>query len=627
MHKENNSILLVSMPFAGIEIPSIQLALLESYLKERNVNIQTRHLYLKAAEFYGLNNYNYLIYPPNDSYTAQMAYSRYVFPDHYQKNEQKLKNYFNKKSKEDFSFENYIEKTDIFYNWALKNISWENFDIVGFTLNYGQFLPSLAIAKQIKEVDPSKKIILGGSRTVGILGRNTLKSFPFIDYIVSGDGEESLHTLALDSNDPKDVPNLIYRQNNEIKYNEPQNVDINNLPLPDYTSFYQELQTLNPEIQQYFIYNGRFPLEISRGCWWNKCTFCNLNIQHKKYREKNVDKIVKELSFLSDTYKALSFQIIGNTLPIKDLQLLCETIINLGKDFTFYAEARADHMKKEDYRFLSKAGFIHIQTGVESFSPSYLKKMNKGAKTIENIAAIIHCQENKIKNHYNFIVGYPNEEDTDFEETKQITNLFKSYLDPPQICFLKVMHGSSIQQNPYEYNIENLEYSEIDKLMFPLDILQNGINFVYDFQTDIPVDTDRWEQLINFWIGERHQRKIDAVNSQAEIDKLIFYYKDGGQFLKIFDKRQKENIAVYNLDQNERKIFLDCKDVITIEKIKEKNQDLSENKILEILKSFEEAGIIFREYDSFLSLPLSYNTLYNNIEQSKKHEKTLYETA
>ena len=132
MHTESKSVLLVSMPFAGIDIPSIQLGVLESYLRERDVDIQTVHLYLNAAEIYGLRNYAQLIYPPNDSYTAQMIFSKYVFPEHYEKNQEKLKEYFSK-THQGFTFEEYSNKTDLFYNWFFENINWQDFDIIGFT--------------------------------------------------------------------------------------------------------------------------------------------------------------------------------------------------------------------------------------------------------------------------------------------------------------------------------------------------------------------------------------------------------------------------------------------------------------------------------------------------------------
>jgi len=50
MHTDSKNVLLISMPYAGTNIPSIQLAVLEGYLKERDIHIKTRHLYLKATE-------------------------------------------------------------------------------------------------------------------------------------------------------------------------------------------------------------------------------------------------------------------------------------------------------------------------------------------------------------------------------------------------------------------------------------------------------------------------------------------------------------------------------------------------------------------------------------------------
>ena len=198
MHNDQKNVLIISLPFAGTIIPSIQLPILEGYLKERNINIKTKHLYLKAAEFYGLENYNFLIYPPNDSYSAQMVFSKFVFPEFWEKNEEKFRDYFNKKVSRtrhignNFTFKSYVQKTEKFYNWVIENVNLKPYDIIGFTLNYGQFLPSLAIAKKTKKLYPEKKIIFGGSRVVNRLGIKILESFNYVDFIVSGDGEDAL---------------------------------------------------------------------------------------------------------------------------------------------------------------------------------------------------------------------------------------------------------------------------------------------------------------------------------------------------------------------------------------------------------------------------------------------------
>ncbi len=619
MHTESKNILLISMPFAGTVIPSIQLAILEEYLKERNIKIKTRHLYVKAAEFYGLNNYNLLIYPPNDSYTAQMVFSKYVFPEHWQKTESKFREYFsevllkNKEIEKQFTFDIYVQQTDKFYNWVLENIGWQSYDIIGFTLNYGQLLSSLAIAKKIKESSPDKKIIFGGSRITDLLGVKLLESFAYVDFVVSGDGEDALYRLASDYQNYESIPRLMYVKGNEVIWNESDSVvDINCLPIPSYFSFYEELMSASSEVQQYYYYNGRLPIEISRGCWWNQCSFCNLNIQHKKYREKNIDRIIEEIQALSNKYKILDFQIIGNTLPKTEYQTLFEKLKQLGKDFTFVAEARAGQLKSRDYILMKEAGFTTIQTGIESFSQHYLKKMNKGARVIDNIAALKFCKENGIINRYNLIIDYPNEESVDFEETKKNIQLFKQYLDPPQICYLRVLFGSPIHRNPEQFNIQQLEYAPIDELMYPQEFLEKGFNFVYGFKRKQELDKNEWVGLLDEWKKERELLDIDGIKKQTMIDKLIFYFVDGGTFVKIYDKRDSKNIRIYVLDELERNILLSCTDVISYNNLTEQFPDVPDDKIDSILKTFEQSGIIFHEDNFYLSLPLrSNNKLVN----------------
>ena len=326
MPGESKSVLIISMPYASIDIPSIQLSILDGYLKERDVAVKTYHLYLKAAEFYGINNYNRIILPPNDSYTAQMVFSKYVFPDHWNTYINFFKKYYQDAASQDnnlshlLSFEEYVGKTDEFFNWAIRNTEWQKYDIIGFSLNYGQFLPSLAFAKYIKEQSPEKKIVFGGSRTTGILGKRILSSFDYIDYIVSGDGEDTLYYLATNQVSVGMIPGLIYKKDNEIIWNDSNNnIDINDNPCPSFDSFYTALKASSGEIQQFFNYYGRLPIEISRGCWWNRCTFCNLNLQYPLYREKNIDKIANEIGTLSNKYRYYHF---------KSLEIPCQNTIS-----------------------------------------------------------------------------------------------------------------------------------------------------------------------------------------------------------------------------------------------------------------------------------------------------------
>lgn len=629
MHKDYKTVLILALPFAGVTIPSIQLPILESYLTERDINIKTRHLYLKAAEFYGLENYNFLINSPNDSYTAQMVFVKYVFPDHWATNEYKFREYFEKQISEakdineEFTFEKYVQLTDYFYNWTIETVEWRYYDFVGFSLNYGQFLPSLAIAKKIKELNPEKKIIFGGSRTINEIGIKTLEAFEYVDFIVSGEGEETLYRLASDFQNHKFIPNLIYRAGEEIIWNKSDDfIDLNNLPFLSFSSFYSELTSTYEDLQQYFHLYGRIPIEISRGCWWNQCSFCNLKAYHKRYREKDFDRLIEEIIFLSNEYKVLTFQLLGNTLPKKNYRVLFEKLRECGRDFTFYVEARAGNLKSEDYTLLKNAGFSTIQTGIETFSRHYLEKINKGVHVIDNIAALKFCKENDIKNSYNIIINYPNEEEIDFEETKKNVQLFKQFLDPPNISHFVVSFGSPIYENPAIFNVELLEYTSIDKLMFPIEYLEKGLSFFYSYKEKSVICENEWGQFVKDWRDEREKLQMIGLKTQKDIDKLIFYFVDGVEFIKIYDKRNNENTIIYILNKLERDIFLSCIDVIAFQELREKFQYVSEDKLLEILQSFVKNGIVFREDERFLSLPLRYGLITS--QNSKKGLESLF---
>jgi ribosomal peptide maturation radical SAM protein 1 len=610
MHENKQSVLLVAMPFAGISIPSVQLSVLEGYCRQHGVTIQTRNLYLKAAEMYGLQNYHALIYPPNDSYTAQMVFSKYVFPEHWKNNEQKFKDYYTTHATQNkeislFSFEEYVQRTDLFYQWTIDHVDWRSFDIIGFTLNYGQLLPSLAIAKKIKELSPEKKIIFGGSRTVGELGMNVLRAFGYVDFIVSGEGEEALVRLASEPENYGSIPRLIYRAGDEIIWNKSEEcVNLNNGPMPSYDQFYQELATTSVDIQQFFQYYGQLPVEISRGCWWNRCTFCNLNIQHQSYREKSVDRIIQEIVSLSERHHVADFQLIGSTLPKTDYNELFKKLKQLGRDYSFFVEARAGQLRSNEYRLMKEAGFRTIQTGIESFSPHYLRTMNKGVRVIDNIAALKFCKENKIKNNYNLIVNYPNEEPVDFEETKKNVSLIKGYLDPPQLCELRVMYSSPIHRNPEQFNIKELRNAPIDVLMYPSEFLEKGFLFVYDFTQQKPTEKKGWESLVQEWMKERQTAELEAAKSQTVIDAFIFYFVDGGSFIKIYDKRDRQNIKIFMLNALERAVFLSCVDVVSLQQLQDRFVDVPEFELVAILQSFEQNGLVFVEDSWYVCLPL-----------------------
>lgn len=630
----NQSVLLVSMPFADISLPSIQLSLLESYLKENNIPVSSLHLYLFAAETYGLHNYTSLINPPNDPYISQMIFSKYVFPHHWEKNKEKFKTFYKKniankpESTRAYTFEEYEQKTDYFLTHLIDGIQWDQFDIIGFSLNYGQFLPSLAVAKQIKQRYPEKIIVLGGSTTMNDLGIRLIQTFDYIDFIISGEGEESLTKLAKNTDAYNEIPGLISKQQSKgVMHKPPSFIDINSLPFPDYTSFYQQVQMSSSEIQQYIQLNSRLPIELSRGCYWNKCRFCNQQAYHPIYREKQINRFVEELNYLSETYNMLSFQIIGSVLPPKNLQSLCESIHSLEKDFQLIAEARADRLTQKEYYWLKKAGFHTIQTGIESFSSSYLKKMNKGARVIDNIAALKYCKQYHINNQYNIIVNFPTEDSNDFNETIETISFFAQYVDPPRMSPFVVGYKSPVYNDLEKYNVKKLIPKKIDSIMYPKEFLEQNTLFFYDFVKKNKLQAaPSWSKIIESWKHQRKQDEITAVNTANIIDDLRLYYIDGGSFLKVFDKRNHSDVIIYNLTEKERTIFLACNEIISFENLTHQVSEIQDREIQNILNEFIDTKIMYREQDSYLSLPISLSEYLGN-HKKLENKRNIRESA
>jgi radical SAM superfamily enzyme YgiQ (UPF0313 family) len=302
-----------------------------------------------------------------------------------------------------------------------------------------------------------------------------------------------------------------------------------------------------------------------------------------------------------------------------DYRLLFEKIIKLGRDFTFYIESRADRLTYEDYLLMKQAGFSHIQTGIETFSQNYIKKMNKGTNIINNISALKFCKENRIINDYNLVVNYPNEEDVDFIETKKTIQLFKQYIDPPRISPLIIGFESFIFSNPEKFNIENFEFIPIDKLMFPTEILEKGICYFYNYKKKEKRKNHDWDDLIDDWQKVRIQRLIDGLKSRSEIDKYIFYFEDGKKFLRIYDKRDTQNIRIYDLNEIERNIFLACTNIISLQELQEKFINIPDFQLMAILHSFEQKGIVYKENDQFLNLPLNISQKNIRVPVKKSH--------
>ena len=148
--------------------------------------------------------------------------------------------------------------------------------------------------------------------------------------------------------------------------------------------------------------------------------------------------------------------------------------------------------------------------------------------------------------------------------------------------------------------------------MYPKEILDKNISFFYSFKVKNKTQENPWKQLINNWKNTYNQQKTLGLKKDTILEKLVFYFIDGGNFIKIYDKRTNDNAMIYILNKKERKIFLECKDIRSLSELKENLKDIELCELDTILESFVKTGIFYKENELYLALPISYRQYYNN---------------
>jgi len=111
-------------------------------------------------------------------------------------------------------------------------------DVIAFSC-WENLLPYVVlIAERIKRRDKNKIIVLGGQGPTGV-AKELLEAFPFIDFIVMGEGEITAFELfdaLLEGRDPTDILGIAYRKGDEIIINPPRPFikDLDTVPFPAY---------------------------------------------------------------------------------------------------------------------------------------------------------------------------------------------------------------------------------------------------------------------------------------------------------------------------------------------------------------------------------------------------------
>ena len=81
------------------------------------------------------------------------------------------------------------ERVDGFLDRCVEEVVAARPRIVGFTSVFQQHVASLALARRLREALPDVFVVFGGANVEAVMGAETVRRFPFVDAVVSGEGD------------------------------------------------------------------------------------------------------------------------------------------------------------------------------------------------------------------------------------------------------------------------------------------------------------------------------------------------------------------------------------------------------------------------------------------------------
>ncbi len=312
--------------------------------------------------------------------------------------------------------------------------------LVGFTSVFQQHVAALALAERLKRADPSLFVVFGGANCEGPMGAETLRQFPWVDALVSGEADlvfPELVRRVLAREPLRDLPGVVTQASIARDFAHaaavvaPPVMDMDALPDPDYSDFFEQFAESGFARR----WQARIFFESSRGCWWgakHHCTFCGLNGQTMEYRSKSPRRAADELLRLAARHPQADVQVVDNILDLRYFDTLLPELAARGAPLDLFYETKSN-LDRRQVELLRAAGVRSIQPGIESFSDSVLRLMRKGVSGLQNIQLLRFCHELGVRPYWNVLWGFPGEDPGEYARLAALVPLLV-HLPPPTSC-------------------------------------------------------------------------------------------------------------------------------------------------------------------------------------------------
>ena len=290
----------------------------------------------------------------------------------------------------------------------------------------GNLYSAFRCAQWVKQNHPEIKISMGGGfPNTELRSLSDKRVFEFFDFITLDDGEVPIEELIFNLENPNSVTStevekrykrtfllengeVVYK-NNSLKHDYKQSQvgtpDYSDLPLDKYISV---IEIVNPMHRMWS--DGRWnKLTMAHGCYWGKCTFCDISLDYiKVYEPVAASLLCDRIEELIEKTGQNGFHFVDEAAPPALMRALALEILKRKLAVTWWTNIRFEKSFSKDLCLLLKAsGCIAVSGGLEVASDRLLKLIDKGV-TVEQVAKVTrNFTEAGIMVHAYLMYGYP----------------------------------------------------------------------------------------------------------------------------------------------------------------------------------------------------------------------------
>lgn len=370
--------------------------------------------------------------------------------------------------------------------------------IVGISAMVQQTIPSIAIARAVKALDPEIVTIYGGANATEPMASAMLEMTDVFDFVFSGEADVAFPEFCKRYLEQGKLP----PKKQVIRCSPVQ--DMNLIPTPDYDDYFAEVEPFRGKDEIATKAPSFLIFESSRGCWWGdkfNCTFCGYNANGMTYRSRAPEQVLDDLATLEERYGVNVLFASDNIMAQNFPKTVLQGLIDRGSDYWLSYEVKAN-LKESDLDTFVKAGVWEIQPGIESLSSHVLQVMLKGVKAAENVRFLRDLKSRNLTTVWNILWAFPGETCQDYVQQMEVLPLL-SHLEPPTRWGpIRISRYSPYHSAPEKYGIKALRPWEAYDEFFGPYASRLAHHFYGDYDTEFTRDTElvqKMDAAIHAW--------------------------------------------------------------------------------------------------------------------------------